>query len=413
MRKIKYIKSILIILIVLLMLFQGILMNYLKYATYIDEFIVMVFLVVLLRKGKIIVSKYEKKQMIILILVILWGVLSNIVNTNKVDIKYIIIDIFAYTKIFIIYFSTINIINSNEKNFLIRCISKILKLITIIFLFFGIINLFFNVEEMTYDTRYGIRSYKFLYNNPGGLMIATLVILLFLLADMQYNKVKNNTFFIICLLITMVLTLRAISLATVIAFLGLYYIFVMKKRKINIIYWIIGAILIIFIGFPQIQQYLMNDETPRAQLIKYGFVTANSYFPFGAGFATYGSDVASENYSYLYEKYGFNERYGLSEEQGDFLNDNFWPMIIGELGYIGAVGYCYLIYFMYKNMKFKSKDKEYIRVAVYTTFAYILISSTGSKILVHYMGPLIFLTLGIILSTKMDKKNIIMEENKI
>ena len=307
-------------------------------------------------------------------------------------------------KIFIIYFATINIINSDEKSNLIRYISKILKVITIVLLSFGIINLFFNIDEMTYDIRYGIRSYKFLYNNPGGLTIATLVILIFLLADLQYNKVKNNIFFIICSLIVMVLTLRAISLATVVAFLGLYYIFAIRKRNINAVYWIVGGILIICIGFPQIQKYLMNDETPRAQLIKYGIETANNYFPFGAGFATYGSDIESEHYSYLYKEYGFDKRYGLSEEQGYFLNDNFWPMILGELGYIGVVGYCILIYFMYKNMRSKSKNEEYIKVAVYTTLAYILISSAGSKILVHYMGPLIFLTVGIILNTKKMNK---------
>ena len=43
----------------------------------------------------------------------------------------------------------------------------------------------------------------------------------------------------------------------------------------------------------QISEYITNSNSPRMILIKYGIKTANTYFPFGAGFAAYGSDMAA------------------------------------------------------------------------------------------------------------------------
>ncbi len=406
MRIIRCIKKNLIILCMFLMFFQEILMNYIPIASYLDEVIVLIFFFIAISHAKILLTKYEKKQIILLMVIVIWGLICNILNKNEIKISSILIDVFSYIKVFLIYFSVINIIYVEEKKYIIRSIVKILKVITAVILVLGIINLIFGIDILTYDIRYGIKSYKFLYNNPGGLAIMMLVTLIFLLADKEFNNTKGNGIFIIFSLIIIILTLRAISLATFVSFIGLYYIFIIKKKKINMIYMLAGVVVIIVVGFSQIKTYLFNDETPRAQLLKYGIVTANDYFPFGAGFATYGSDVAADEYSYLYEKYGFNNRYGLSQKQRYFLNDNFWPMILGELGYIGLIIYCLMIYDMYKNFKYKSKEKKYISVATYTTLAYILISSVGSKILVHYMGITIFMALGIILTTKGMEKNI-------
>ena len=406
MRIIRCIKKNLIILCMFLMFFQEILMNYIPIASYLDEVIVLIFFFIAISHAKILLTKYEKKQIILLMVIVIWGLICNILNKNEIKISSILIDVFSYIKVFLIYFSVINIIYVEEKKYIIRSIVKILKVITAVILVLGIINLIFGIDILTYDIRYGIKSYKFLYNNPGGLAIMMLVTLIFLLADKEFNNTKGNGIFIIFSLIIIILTLRAISLATFVSFIGLYYIFIIKKKKINMIYMLAGVVVIIVVGFSQIKTYLFNDETPRAQLLKYGIVTANDYFPFGAGFATYGSDAAADEYSYLYEKYGFNNRYGLSQKQRYFLNDNFWPMILGELGYIGLIIYCLMIYDMYKNFKYKSKEKKYISVATYTTLAYILISSVGSKILVHYMGITIFMALGIILTTKGMEKNI-------
>ena len=398
MSKIKYIKCTFCIICILLMIFENILMTYSPIFTYIDEAIVLSFFFLFIIKGKMIITKYEKRQIILILFILIIGISSNLIESNNVKIQSVLIDIFSYIKIFLIYFSAINLINETESRIILKYLSKILKIFVLTVFLLGLLNLIIKNDIMTYDFRYGINSYRFLYENPGDLATVMLTIIIIFLADFQFNKTKENKFFILCSIITMILTIRAISLATVFIFAVLYCILILKRNKIKFKYIFISSLVVIIIGFPQVKQYLLNNETPRAQLIKYGIITANDYFPLGAGFAMYGSDIAAEDYSNLYYKYEFNNRYGLSKKQKYFLNDNFWPMIMGELGYIGVLLYIFLLYNMYKNFKYKSKDKEFIKLALYTAFAYMIISSLGSKILVHYMGPMIFLTLGIILT---------------
>jgi hypothetical protein len=63
---------------------------------------------------------------------------------------------------------------------------------------------------------------------------------------------------------------------------------------------------------------------------------AIDYFPLGAGFGRFGGWIATLHYSPLYYEYGLSMIHGLSESRPTFLQDAFWPHVIGELGFIGA-----------------------------------------------------------------------------
>ena len=65
------------------------------------------------------------------------------------------------------------------------------------------------------------------------------------------------------------------------------------------------------------------------------------YFPIGTGFGSYGSSMAAQFYSRLYINLGYY-RYtaqGMSEENGDFLSDTLWPIVIAQTGWIGTASF--------------------------------------------------------------------------
>ena len=126
----------------------------------------------------------------------------------------------------------------------------------------------------------------------------------------------------------------------------------------------------------------MNVNAPRYLFFYYGGKTANTYFPLGSGFATFGSDQAARNYSRLYYQYGFNSLFGMNTEDGSFLSDTFWPMAIGQFGWIGSILYILIyvrIFFSFKWMDLNLEQKallyagymQYIIHAVLSMFQQI------------------------------------------
>lgn len=67
------------------------------------------------------------------------------------------------------------------------------------------------------------------------------------------------------------------------------------------------------------------------------------YFPFGAGFGTFGSWMSRAMYSPLYHTYGLSHVWGLSPGKTSFINDIFWPSILAETGIFGLLFYGLII----------------------------------------------------------------------
>ncbi|MFL4480037.1 hypothetical protein ACIPUB_17390 [Paeniglutamicibacter sp. ORCA_105] len=88
-------------------------------------------------------------------------------------------------------------------------------------------------------------------------------------------------------------------------------------------------------------EYLVNPEESSRTLFYIDSVKlAALAFPFGVGFARYGSFLAGQEYSPEYVALGYDKIYGLGTgENSGFLSDTFWPAIVGETGFIGAIAY--------------------------------------------------------------------------
>ncbi len=91
----------------------------------------------------------------------------------------------------------------------------------------------------------------------------------------------------------------------------------------------------------------IHADTPaRIALYEGSVMIAIDNFPLGAGLGRYGSWMSRVEYSDVYREYGMDRIFGLSPESPQFINDTFWPQILGETGVIGFFAYAVVIGWM-------------------------------------------------------------------
>lgn len=78
-------------------------------------------------------------------------------------------------------------------------------------------------------------------------------------------------------------------------------------------------------------------------------VLALRHFPLGAGPGLFGGFASRLYYSPLYAQLGLNHVWGLSPDNPIFLNDTFWPHVLGEFGILGVCAYCWLLAAMFRG----------------------------------------------------------------
>lgn len=165
---------------------------------------------------------------------------------------------------------------------------------------------------------------------------------------------------------------------------------VFKKR-----YIVALAVGVILFAMADIQTYFSADKASvRKTMIEGGIHVANTYFPLGSGFATYGSEMASRYYSKLYIMFGWENTWALGRK-GLFLNDNFYASIVAQFGWFGFALYLTALYFLFKTVNTKLVDKR-IRVSAIATVITIAVVMIGSASAKSMMGVFTFSVLGVV-----------------
>ena len=198
--------------------------------------------------------------------------------------------------------------------------------------------------------------------------------------------------FIILALINMCSSMRSRAWGFALLYVILYYAFCIRKEKeFKWWYLIPFALLIYFIAADQFSFYFSGDRA-RNVLLRYGILTAKNYFPFGSGFATYGTAIAQQNYSELYHIYNFSAYWGLSAQHGSFLTDNYWPAVMAEFGFIGA-GFMAVLIFKVIRKLVKMTDNPLSKTSVYFGFGTLLLASLASSSFFSCTALVVFLCL--------------------
>ena len=371
--------------------------NILPIVSYLDETVSLFFAIWLM--GKMLKGKLAKEDAFILVGLILFtliGIASNIYSKVIPFKTSILIDAFVQWKIFVCFLGAKYIAKTDYYLQTIRYLKKASKWLLWLGTIFGIISQFVDLG-MSADgsVRYGIKSYSFLLGNEGryGIVIACALLII-----LYTTENKRNIFcYEMLALINIILTTKGVAyiIAALYVAFRLTFRMIEKRKKVSLKTVLPIAAVGVGVSGYQIQSYLLNDISPRMLLIRYGFITANTYFPFGSGFATYGSHEATIAYSPLYVKYGWSNKFTMGINSREALDDNYLATIIGESGYFGFVLFLSLLGLIclqvnqIKNLNIKCKS------LVLSILSCLMICFLATGITKSSIGVMAFTVLGV------------------
>lgn len=372
---------------------------------YMDEVIaIFSFLYMLLLVVKKKMHSTGLRILTIMTLLCVIGFWGNCKSDLDIQIIYMLFDAFNIFKyIFVILGASAYFRKYKWKKELIHYMSNIVDLTVLISTFFMVLNLVTDIGMYT-DYRFGLRAYNFIFSRVGGMYSACIIWLLITTAELYYTENAKSKLMIVLILINMCATLRSRAFAFALLYGMIYYaFFVMKKKQFKWWYLVPFALLAFLIANEQLMYYF-SGERARNVLLKYGIVTAKQYFPFGAGFATYGTAIARDIYSGLYDSYGFSNFWGLSRSFGDLLTDNFWPAILGEFGIVGTIITVSLIWRLTKLL-YRQADNNHSRSMVIFAMGTLIISSVASSAFFSCSQLMLFLCIVLTLTETKESKN--------
>lgn len=357
-------------------------------ASYIDEAAALVVLLTAVMSGlrnvqrhnPSLASKKVKLPIVFLILAIVLGVIANLVSGVCKEIDPVVIDVLTFCKVPAVLLCCLSVSRDESSGYklLWYLLVKESQLLIIVMCVCAIANLVTggNVLEMNGGFRYGIPSFCFIFYHPEVVNLLIVGLIAILLAD---DPKKHKTFILFGLLV-MCATLRwkAIGFAALVV-----YILILRGRsELSVLKVLTALAIAALVAWGQVSTYYDSESTARSLLTRDSIEVALSYIPFGSGFGTFGSAVTADAayYSPLYFEFGYEAVYGLSPLTPSYISDTFWPTILAQLGFIGAVCYTTSIAILFWGIYKKAKEAK-IGLAVAILVFYFVISSTSASAL--------------------------------
>ena len=361
-------------------------------------------LFILLSLPIVIINNYRERKIkinyftISILIILLLGIVSSIIHDVPGNISMPgAILMFKGFLFFFIFCS----IPFNQKD--IQQYIRIVKILALIVLFFAFIDLLFHDTfrrllntDNKIDIRSGIISIQSLFIHPGIFGWFMGFIGLYCLAYYMVFKEKKFGIFSLIFFAASFLSFRFKALFSIVVVIFVSYLQLGLKK---ILYGLIPTMIILVVSFLflgeeiisltelTIDRYINTSymESARTALYVVGMTIGVDEFPFGVGFGRYGGWIARINYSSVYYEYGLNTVYGLRPIDPKWATDTYWPHIIGELGFIGAILWLSIfvaaIFRIYRFYK-KIENKETKVFLLFSLFILIqsIIESLGEQI---------------------------------
>ncbi|MBN1411901.1 MAG: hypothetical protein JW969_13715 [Spirochaetales bacterium] len=286
----------------------------------------------------------------------------------------------------------------------------------LIFFFFGIIDLLIPTYFRTLlnnreyvDYRFGIPSVQSLFTHP--VFFGWFMSFCSLFCFAYFINNKKTVYFIGALLFAIgcILSVRAKAIFGLVAGI-IITVQIHPQSKIRIKILMIISIIIIFAVFvgtlavdllqQKITSYLLTEnfmEISRNVLYIKSFEIAVDNFPIGVGMGRYASWLSRAYYSPVYDEYNISRVYGLSREFPMFIVDTFWPMIIGEIGFIGLALFILIIIIffitIFKAISFPQDPyTRAFQMGAFTVIIECIFESIASPVFVN--SPIAFFIFG-------------------
>lgn len=385
--------------------------------SYYDEFIGILgffYLWLLILKGGL--QKDLKIIVILLTIITVIGVVSNIISGITYNIFAIFVDCLWLWKTFACFILASQLYSN--KYVLNRTVKSLIKpaAFTIVFIvFLCLLSQIINIGVSSQSPISGIQSFKFFWNSfvqTGWLIISCLIILA--LSTTDEKKVRK---YLLMSLIPLFLTFSSMVYCWIVVTITLFFI-LRRNKTFKFVYLIPIIVVIALFTWSDLQTYYIDQTSSiRSTFLQKAVEIANTYFPFGSGFATFGSEMASRYYSRLYITFGWENTWAFGT-QSSYLNDNFFASIIGQFGWIGFLLYLLILYKLFCLIN-SNKINKTVRIFSISTVITLCAAMIGSATVKSMMGVCLFYILGIvygkILSTQKTRKNtctIVISQNK-
>lgn len=324
--------------------------------------------------GRFRIEHYAGATAALLLLFVASGFAGNVLYQYQ-PWGAVLMDLFTNLKFFMALMLGYALMSRCQNRVSVHLIGVHLRLITALVFATFCIERVTPVFGMT-QVRYGLRSAQMLYQHATYLAGS----MAFLAAAMTIFFEKKNLPFIGAALLMLMFTLRSKAIVAAMAYVVLYMFLVVIKGKLKL--WHIGVLGLaaVVVGWQQISFYFieLGGGSARSVMTATSFEIMGDYFPIGTGFGTYASNAAAENYSPVYKLYGFDEIYELASWNPEaFLSDTFWPIIVGQTGFLGTVGYVSAMAVIFHKIFLLKKVNRYWFLAGLFIILYLLISSTA------------------------------------
>lgn len=337
-----------------------------------------------------------KKMLFCIFAIILIGSMCSYMSNVKQSFYVQVLDVIFLTKVFIcfigsnLYFSRRNIISNIS---IFNKLTKVVKLVVLAaILMYPLV--YFGIDWLYNSERYGLRCYNFIYGSAGMFSQYCICFFIVLTSSFAFHKQLRfiDLFYLHGLLFIWGMSIRSRAVMIIFVFLALLFLARQNKglsakqflKKVLTTKYILPITAVsLYLTIDQIIHYYDTEDQARSMLLYGGISIFSDYFPWGAGWATYGTEPAANFYSPLYNIYGLDTHWALGEG-GSELTDNYWPSIMAELGLFGLIVMAYLIYLMSKVILNKCVYDRWVMLAMLTYVIFLLVSSTATHV---YSSP--------------------------
>ncbi|MGF2995127.1 hypothetical protein [Lactococcus lactis] len=293
-------------------------------------------------------SKSIFKILILSFLLILCGLLSNLISGINRSFFSILVDILTVCKPFWIFGAMLYLVSNEALHFIRQKFVFLIKSLIFITYIFFILNELSLIHMSNGYLLFNIPNFKFVFGFP-----VAFAIFLFVCLGVLINDEKNiiNQPWVLSIIFLILATGKMQSYIFIVIFLGLVALRSSYKKRLQPRRIVLIGLLGILISLPKIFNYFLTDAySPRRLMMFDSFNLLIKYFPLGSGFATFGSPMASKDYSPIYYQLGYQYLYGLqpSGNQYNFLNDNWGSSVIGQFGVAGLLIFILLVFTILK-----------------------------------------------------------------
>ena len=372
---------------------SGILFQAVTYLDEVTEIIAVIIIIRALAKKQLKLSKYEVAIGVAFTIYFAFCTVSTIVY-SYMGIFLSVLDAFVCAKFMVFYFAGKSLIAS--KALTLKKTYDILnvpcKQASVILLLLALHDLIFPAFFAKYDFRFFTQSLMLGFQHPAYLAIVCLTIICVLALNMRYDQ--NNLKYIFMMTAVTILTFRSKEMAAVLIILLLYLLFVKYKFQGNALVLAPVAGLAIYFSSDQFDKYFtVHEYAPmRLKLIQDGVKIANQHFPFGSGFATFGTTVSYEYNSPFYQSLGYYSKLYIDQQ---VVADAFWHGIFAESGWLGSAAFIIAVLLMTFDSISKAKNHPYAGWCMLSIMLYSFIASIASTSFFNPAIAIMFIIYGI------------------